>query len=332
MAPLTDLERGLLRLVRDGGDKASWHWIATRVPLAGLPVELDALATLKGLAGRGLLARADVGGGMDRWTLTPAGEAMLDAPEDAVLELLRADIVTALRGLMPRAGDPLRLWESLRRAVEADPSVAANAARAVLLFEEADRGTFLRELLSDARPEVRAAAYSAIVPPRVEVAGEAVHVVPETMLDDLVRQGLLDPDRSVRSEAARTAFAAGRGAAVLGELVANMEAPERDLRWWVTLALGGARDAISLAQLERLASGDDLRLAGAAVRALAARPDGHTAWLAALRDPRLEIWPTAAFALERVATGVDPSALSELEGDPRPEVQAALAAYRARNG
>jgi HEAT repeat protein len=336
MRPRSDLERGLLRLVRDGGDRASWHWIATRVPLAGLPLEPDALATLKELAARGLVKRADVGGGMDRWTLTAAGQAVLDAPAPAadqdVLSLLRADIVTALRGLMPRAGDPLRLWESLRRAVDADPAVAKNAARAVMLFEEADRGAYLRELLADSRPEVRAAAFSAFVPPRVEAPGEAVHVVDDGTLDELLRQGLTDADRSVRSEAARTAFAAGRGAAVLGELVANMEAPERDLQWWVTLALGGARDPISLAQLERLAGGEDLRLAGAAVRALAARPDGHATWLAAMRDPRLEIWPSAAFALGRVATGVDPAALAELENDPRDEVQAALAAYRARAG
>lgn len=334
MKPLTELERGLLRLVRDGGDRASWHWIATRAPLAGLPLEPYALATLKELAARGLVSRADVGGGMDRWTLTESGQAAIDAgaagADDEVLRLLRADIVTALRGLLPRAGDALRLWESLRRAVRADPGVAKNAARAAMLFEETDRGPYLRELAADPRPEVRAAAFSAFAPPRVEAPGEAVHVVPDDVLDEIIRQGLVDPDRSVRSEAARTAFAADRGAAVLGELVANMEAPERDLQWWVTLALGGARDPISLAQLERLAGGDDLRLAGAAVRALAARPDGHPAWLAALRDPRPEIWPSAAFALGRVATGVDPAALAALERDPRDEVRAALAAYRAR--
>lgn len=333
------LERGVLALVRDGGGRASWHWLETRVPLAGLPLDPDALTVLKHLQARGLVTREIVPGGMDRWAITPAGEAMLAAPARAagpdqpgeLLAALRQNIVVAMPVLLRRAADPLALWGELRDAVAADPSVAVNAALGSMVLGHAECGAFLRELLADPRPEIRGAVFDAFAPPDTDTPGTAVRGVADDRLDDMLRAGLLDPAPSVRALAARLAFAAERGESVLGELMVNLEAPERDLRWWAVLALGAARDALSLDHLSQLAAGDDLMLAGAAVRALAARPDGRRTWFAALSDPRPGIGEAATFALERVASGLDPTDLNRLDRDPRPEVQNALAAYRARS-
>jgi len=250
---------------------------------------------------------------------------------DEVLQALRKDIITAMKALLPRAGDPLRFLGELRDAVAADPSVAINAAIAATAMEAATCGAFVRELLADPRAEVRRGVFEAFAPPRVEVPVPVVKPVPDPELDEMLRQGLHDPDAGVRTAAAKYAFVAERGAHVLGALVVNVEAPEPELRWWVVLAMGQAGDLISLDLLEQLAAADDdLRFAGAAVRALAARPDGHATWLSAIDDPRSGMHETALFGLARIATGVSATALAVLAADPRADVQAALAAYRTR--
>src|SRR2546421_3291213 len=71
------LERTVLRLVRDGHGRASWHTLATQVPSHDVPLDPDIMTVLKDLQSRGLVTRALVGGGMDAWTITPAGEAVL---------------------------------------------------------------------------------------------------------------------------------------------------------------------------------------------------------------------------------------------------------------
>lgn len=248
-----------------------------------------------------------------------------------VLEALRGDIITAMRALLPRAeADPLRLLSDLRAAVAAEPGVAINAAIAATALGRAECGAFVRELVADPRAEVRRGLFDAFAPPQVEVPVPVVKPVPEAELDALLRQGLLDRDGGVRTAAARYAFAAGRGDEVRGELIVNLQAPETELRWWVLLALGQARDPVSLDQLEQVAAGEDAGFAAVAVRALAARPEGNEAWLAALDDPRLGMHESALFALRRVATALSEDALAALAADPRPDVQAALAAYRAR--
>jgi len=247
-----------------------------------------------------------------------------------VLEALRADIITAMRALLPRAQDPLRFLNDLRAAVADDASVAINAAIAATSLGPAECGAFVRELLVDPRAEVRRGLFEAFAPPHVEQPIPVVKPVPDAELDELLRAGLLDPDGSVRVPAARYAFAAERGGSLVGELMVNLLAPEPELRWWVVLALGQAGDPLSLDQLEQLANADDLTFVSAAVRALAARPDGHARWMAAFDDERAGVRATAVYALSRLVSGVAPEMIAQLAADPREDVQTALVAYRAR--
>jgi hypothetical protein len=341
------LALGLLALVRDGGERASWHWIGTRVARRDLPLVPDAMTALDALQAAGLIRRISPGGErLDRFELTNAGADVLagrralTAPAAsgplpagelaALIAALRGDVVSTLDAIRPRAGDSLRLWAALRQAVAADPATALNAAIGALALAEADRAAFLGELVGDPRPAVRAAAFAAFAPPHSEAPGTAMRSIADPELDALLRRGLADPDDEVRTAAAKLAFAADRGGALVGELMVNLEAPARELRWWVVLALGGADDPISLRVLEQLAAENDLMMATAAVRALAQRLDGRAAWRRALDDPRAGVAPAAIFALARVATALDEVTLRSLATDPRPEVQAALAAYRAR--
>lgn len=329
---LGEHERGVLELVRDGGEQASWYWLGKRAPLRGLPPVPDLMAVLKELRARGLVESREVGGGMDRWRLTPAGEAALAGTgAAALLAALRAGVVETMQAIMPMAADSVRLWQALRQAVEADEATAMNAATASMALRDAERGPFLRELAADPRPAVRAAVFDALAPPRVEAAGEAVRFLPDGELDELLRGGLTDRDRGVRTLAAKLAFAAGRGAQLVGELTIQLDAPERELRWWSILALGEARDALSGELLAQLLGEGDEMMASAAVRALAARPDGQRAHLAALDDPRAGVAQAAIFALGRVATGIPPERLRALAADERPAVRDALAAYLRRN-
>lgn len=150
-------------------------------------------------------------------------------------------------------------------------------------------------------------------------------------MDVRLRQGLLDPETRVRIAAAKLAFAAARGAHVTGELMVNALAPEHELRYWVLLALGGARDPLTLELLLEAAAGDSPTSAQAAVRALAARPDGRDAWLVSLDDTREHVSEAAVFALRRVVTDLPRSMVEGLAADPRAEIRDALASYRARH-
>jgi len=345
---LTEHERGVLQLVRDGGEQASWYWIAKRVALRGLPLVPDAMKVLEALRARGLVADRELGDGMDRWWLTPEGEAALGGaasaraaaraagPLDrrelaALIQALRKDVLTTMRAVKPLAGDSVRLWQALRQAVEADEATALMAATAAVMLQDAERGPFVRELAGDPRPAVRAAVFDAFAPPQVETAGEAVRFLPDDELDALLRGGLADRDRDVRTVAAKLAFASGRGASLVPELALQLDAPERPLRWWSILALGSARDPMSGELLAQILGETDEMMAQAAVRALAARPDGLHAWLAALDDPRPAVVDAAIFALAKVARGVAPERLAALRADARPQVRDALATYLRRN-
>ncbi|HSR96318.1 MAG TPA: hypothetical protein VLM79_04565 [Kofleriaceae bacterium] len=345
---LTEHERGVLQLVRDGGEQASWYWLAKRVPLRGLPLVPDVMTVLAGLRERGLVADRELGNGMDRWWLTPEGEAALGGAANpreaaraagplqrrelaALIEALRKDVLTTMRAVKPLAADSVRLWQALRQAVEADEATALNAATAAVMLRDAERGPFVRELAGDPRPAVRAAVFDAFAPPQVETAGEAVRFLPSDELDALLRSGLGDRDRGVRTVAAKLAFASGRGGALVPELTLQLDAPERALRWWSILALGSARDPMSGELLAQILGEADDMMAQAAVRALAARPDGQHAWLAALDDRRPAIADAAIFALGKVASGVAPERLQALRSDARPHVRDAVIAYLRRH-
>ncbi|HVE87282.1 MAG TPA: hypothetical protein VND93_30710, partial [Myxococcales bacterium] len=256
----------------------------------------------------------------------PLGAAELRALAAA----LSADAVTSTTALVPLINDGPRLRAALLQVVALDPANARAAAGASLFLRPGDQADFAREMMEDPRPGVRAALFQAWAPPRMDVPGQAIPTLDPPALEALLRGGLLDPSREVRAAAAAYAFATGRGASVVGELMVNLEAPERELRWWTILALGGARDELSLHALEQIAAEPDVAAAGAAIRALAARPDGHPAWLRVLEGPDGELRRAALFGLAEVARGIAPEAIARLAKDPREDVQRVLARYRAR--
>jgi len=341
--PLSELDRKVLALVRQGGDKASWHWLGTRAPSLGFPVP-DIMTLLKDLARRGLLQQAQVGGGMDRWTLTPGGVAALEgeaarpvppgplsAQELRALEAeLSQEPRQAAMALVKYIDDGPRLSAALRQLVAWDGGNARRASLAALFLRPGDQAAFARGMMEDPRPEVRQALFEAWVPPRNEVPGQASAPPEPEALEALLRTALLDPSRDVRTAATAYAFATGRGPGIVGELLANVEAPERDLRAWTLLALGGSTDDVSRRVLEQVASEPEAAAASAAIRALAARADGRDAWLRALEGPDGDVRRAALFGLAEVARGLDPHHVLQIERDPREDTQRALARYRAR--
>jgi len=341
--PLSEMDRKVLALVRQGGDKASWHWLGTRAPSLGFPVP-DIMTLLKDLARRGLLHRAQVGGGMDRWTLTPAGVAALEGESDRPvppgplgareLRALEAELSQeprqAAMALVKYIDDGPRLSAALRQLVAWDGGNARRASLSALFLRPGDQAAFARGMMEDPRPEVRQALFEAWAPPRNEVPGQASAPPEPEALDALLRAALLDPSRDVRAAATAYAFATGRGPGIVGELLANVEAPERDLRSWTLLALGGATDDLSRRVLEQVASEPDEAAASAAIRALAARADGREAWFRALEGRDGELRRAALFGLAEVARMLTPEQVARIARDPREDTRRALERYRAR--
>lgn len=339
---LTALERGLMELIREGGEQASWYWLGKRVGPRGLPVSPDMMTVLRALLARGLVARRDVGGGNDRWWLTPLGDAVLDRRFPAgplsparlvpLVAALRGELADAMGAVLPliRADGSIGLWEALRQALAVDEATAANATTAALAMALSERGPWLRELAADPRVAVRAAMFEALAPGRIDGPGRGPFILPADELAALVREGLLDREPAVQLGAAKLAFAAGCGDAARGELIAVIEAPARELRWYAILALGSAGDALSLELLHETVDGADEMLAGAAARALATRPDGRARWLRALDDPRASVVDAALFALSHGVPELDPDTLAALREDARPAVRAALTAFLRR--
>jgi hypothetical protein len=336
-----ELERVVLRLVREGGGKASWHRLATRLPSFDVPLVPDLMTVLKDLEARGLVTQELVGGGMDRWAVTPAGEAELDGkPQPAgplgpdelarFLAALRGTAVATLQAVMPFMDEGLRLWAIFRQALAADPSAARRIASAGLYLPRSERGPFGRELLDDPRPAVREALFRGWTPPETDVPGKPLPTVPDAELDEMLRRGLLDPSPAVREAATGLAFAAMRGASLVGELTVNLAAPEPSLRCGAILALGAASDPVTLELLREHLASDDAAAAGASARALGQRRDGYVAWLSALDDPRRDVRAAAIFALSTVVPSAAEEDLARFSASSEPELRRAVSAYRAR--
>jgi hypothetical protein len=322
------------------------------------------MVALKDMLARGLVTSENAGGGMDRWAITPAGEARLALLSEVITtpvsrseqalsapatpSLVRAAgplsfgelqaLATAIRrgayatidAIVPYIDDGLRFYAILRQLLAANRADAQSVAEVALYMAERERGVFARDLLADSDPRVREALFRAWTPVRTDVPGRPLPTVPDAELDELLRRGLTDASTGVREAAAALTFLAVRGTSLVGELVACLGSPESGLQWWALLALGGARDLISLELLAQFAGESDVALASAAIRALGQRADGHARWLAGLSDPRPDMHQSALFALATVVTGLDAATLAQLDADTRPDVQEALAAYRAR--
>ncbi len=335
-------ELALLRLVDRGGGEAGWHELETKLARLAVPRRPGMMAMLKELETAGLVRSTARAGKSEAWALTDKGTRFLEeaarhgwplGPLEAetLAQALAADLPQKLAAIRPFMEDRPRLAAVLRQLLTsgADPEKLAYAAQ---YLDEPQRVALAREWRADPRPEVRSALFRAWAPVDRDVPGRGWRSLPEDEWDAHLREGLLDPDRRVRENAAVLAYGTNRGAAVVGELLANVGAPEPALRAWAVLALGSADDAISRDVLQGLLAGEDEDLASAAVRALAARPDGHPDWLRALDDARDKVRTTAMFALAHIVSGLTAEEVSRLEHDTRAQVREAAGLYRARDG
>jgi hypothetical protein len=80
----------------------------------------------------------------------------------------------------------------------------------------------------------------------MDVPGHAVRTLPEAEWDALLRVGLRDSHASVRCAAAALTFASDRGAAVEGEVLANLRRAKGAERHFSLLSLSAAASAASV--------------------------------------------------------------------------------------
>lgn len=325
----------------------------------GAPAETGAAGPLAPAEAQAL-ARALCAGPMD--TIAAIQPLMDDVPRFAAA---LHQLLTQVQTMQPAA-------PASAAAASGGASLAEGVAAAARYLPERERLLLARHMAADPRPAVRLGLFRAWAPPRADVQGTGWACLPQPDWDALLRRGLGDPEPAVREHAAALVFGTARGAAVTEELLANLDpgsapahaAPPSPaatsharLRWYTILALGSATDAASLAVLRYILHiGADPVEAGAAVRALAARPDGVSTWWTALTVDhashgghggdddsdngadsadharrRDQVRRAAVFALAAVVQHLSPDQLGELDHPSRPaDLRAALASYRAR--
>jgi hypothetical protein len=342
------LEQALLELIMAGDGRATWHSIATSLPRYRLSAGRDLLTNLDVLRDRGLISDRPAGPGMVAYTIRDEGRVRLDemsrlaahhqlaSDELATLcAAFRGSVSEAIMALMPFADDGAIMTVVLRRVLAVEVALAERVAFGAAMLPADHRAAFAEELVRDERAQVRAAAFRAWAPARMDVPGQAVRFVPEHQWDQLLWLGLRDPVPEVRRAAAALMFASDRGAPLVDVLMLLLDpshgSEDRELTYWVTLALGAAHDPRSLERLCAYIDGRDALFAATAVRALAARPDGRARWLAALDDLRPDVHQAAVFALAQIAVDLEPAQLAELGRDRREPVRTALAQYLVRN-
>jgi hypothetical protein len=263
------IEKVLLTLIHQKDGQASWHFLATRLPAYDVPLGVNMMTVLRGMADRGLVTSMAVGGGMDRWSCTAAGRAILESPPD-VGELIAAaharDFADWIRALIPLADDGPRMSATLRRVLEADETSANRVAFGAAIMPHPERLPFALQLLDDARPHVRASFFRAWAPPRFDWPGQATVPVPQPELDRLLKRGLTDSALEVQEPAVACVFGAARGSQFVAELTLLAQSPDRHLRWCAVVALCTAPAARPL--LDKITLDPDPGIAEAARYAL----------------------------------------------------------------
>jgi hypothetical protein len=261
--------------------------------------------------------------------LPPAPPDPTLSEREAFRTALRGSFVEIVRFLIPRVDAPEQVEAELLAALRDDETLAPGVGKAILALPSASR----QRLLPSAA--VRRALFREWAPEQLEVPRANSALLPPAEWRSLLRSTLGDDDLDVRTSAAALAFDSGAAGGLSAELLLALDG-DRGLAWRALLGLGQARDAASLQRLIAVARGEDSPLAAAAVRALAARTDGHAAWQAAFADARSEVRSAALFGLARVAGRLEPVQLAELERaalqhEPPDIVVQALSAYRRRH-
>lgn len=320
------LELALLELIGRGGARASWHWLASHLARYDVPRVPDMMVALQRLHDQGLLARALLDAGMDRWSLTPRGQARLqqlqglgsratsdplDDPElQRLLVELRSGPERAIAALIPYADDVARHVAILHRVLAADATLAERVALGGAALPPAQRGEFAKTLLADPRPSVRAAVFTVLHGKRRGVNGQAVRTLPDPAWDALLRAGLDDPDPAVRDAAVELTFASDRAAllsATAPSLHVVHEAATTTSHWvpvrdgYVTAA--GAPSRAQLSAWRRRGATDVVTLQ---------RADEMPPWLPEACAALGLYWHHLPLSGRRLATAADQRALARL--------------------
>jgi hypothetical protein len=202
---------------------------------------------------------------------------MADAPDNELIAALRGGPSTVIAGYQALLLDDAAYEAELRRLLRDRPDAVDAVAQGLLLLPEEPRARFARELWSSPIVPVRRALYQFLEPSRRVVQGAGWKALPDDEWDAFVAAGLEDADADIRRIAAALVFATAAGERFVDALLLLVSRGALETlatRETTILALGSASDPASLAALRAIATGQEARLAGAAVRALAARPDG----------------------------------------------------------
>ncbi len=328
-------ELSLLDLAEESGGR--WDTAGVGEHLARLDASLapGSDATLAALGSRGLAVAVPRNDARQGWILTLEGHEVLTDCRRYAWPLGPGELESFLSDLHGKESGPSVAPETRFRST----SQRAKALQQVaLLAPGSDVGREVWRMVDDADPAVRLALFEALAPPRPDpdggnddwaAQGQGGMCLPAYAWDAILRAGLRDATPRVREAAAALTYATARGASLVGELLAQLTAAEPGLCRWSALALGSAADAESRAALEKLLTGNDPELAAAAVRALAARPDGRDAWRRSLTDDRPTVSWAARLALEQVVEGLSAEELDRLAAQGG-DLKMGVEVYRSR--
>jgi hypothetical protein len=334
--PDDPVERAVLEILERGGP-LGWHEIAVRLGNRDVPRDRDLMTVLKAMRDRGLVVSVRHEGERDRWEITAPGRALLTpaTPDNDLIAALRGGPGAMIAGYQALLIDDHAYEAELHRLLRDRPDAVDAVAQGLLLLPEERRARFARELWSSPDVSVRRALYQFLEPSRLDLQGAGWKALPDDEWHAFVASGLDDADAEIRRIAAALVFATAAGTRFVDDLlllVSRGELETAATRETLVLALGSASDPDSLSALRAIATGPDPRLAGAAVRALAARPDGVADALAALDDKRPAPRAAAELAVAHIIAALSPAQLADLERRARssPSLAEALAHYRQR--
>ncbi len=255
---------------------------------------------------------------------------MADIDFAALVEAARAGPTHLVAAATPWLADPNAVVAAVDHLMLHDG--ARQSATVLLLALPAERRErALLALSSDPRDDVRAGAFAMFAPARLDVPNTLSFPIGDAGANDMLARGVADPHPPVREAAIAAAFATSRGHAIERALIDLASVPA--LRWSCLLALGSGVTDESLALLRIACAHDDAANAGAAIRALAERPEGAADVVAAVADPRPDVRRSALFAIAHVLPQLSRSDEAALTADGQPDdVRAAVDAFRARQG
>jgi HEAT repeat protein len=209
-------------------------------------------------------------------------------------------------------------------------NIAEPLATAVLALPVPRRDSCLLRLAEHPDESIRAAAFRVLTPMRFAYPGEFRKLVASA--SELLSIGSMDSSPEVRQCIAGCAFGLGQAQPVEGHLLEELKHTTNiGYRILCILALGGANGELSRNYLTDLIETGPPREGAAAVRALAARSDGHAALLSSLEGKCEEVRAAALFALSNIVIDLKERDLQHLMNrSSSSELQSAVESYLGR--